>query len=103
MIERIDSVDGWMIGTVHWLTRKLQGYPVVMQKNTLSQLRHASKQRITTMLIAAVLVTIGYSRQKRAVDATDKHRTAAIFYGLGLLLILLAIHWPFRVEGAGWF
>lgn len=65
--------------------------------------RFYTVEHITTMLIAAVLVTVGYSRQKRATDATNKHRTAAIFYGLGLLLILLAIPWPFRVAGAGWF
>lgn len=65
--------------------------------------RFYTVEHITTMLIAAVLVTIGYSRHKRLTDATDKHRMVALFYGLGLLLILIAIPWPFRVAGAGWF
>ena len=65
--------------------------------------RFYTVEHITTMLIAVTLVTIGHSRQKRAADATAKHRTTAIFYGLALVLILLAIPWPFRIEGAGWF
>ena len=65
--------------------------------------RFYTVEHITTMLIAAVLVTIGYSRHKRLTDATDKHRMVALFYGLGLLLILIAIPWPFRVAGASWF
>ena len=55
------------------------------------------------MLIAIVLVTIGYSRSKRATDAVAKQRLIGIFYGLGLLLILASIPWPFRIAGAGWF
>lgn len=55
------------------------------------------------MLIAIVLVTIGYSRSKRAVDAVAKQRLVGIFYGIGLLLILASIPWSFRNLGAGWF
>lgn len=55
------------------------------------------------MLLAIALVTIGYSRSKRATDATAKQRLIGIFYGLGLLLILASIPWPFRIPGAGWY
>lgn len=55
------------------------------------------------MLIAIILITIGYSRAKRMSGATGKHKTVAIFMGLGLLLILVSIPWPFRGLGAGWF
>lgn len=55
------------------------------------------------MLIAIVLITIGYSRSKRATDTVLKQRHISIFYGLGLLLILASIPWPFRITGAGWF
>ncbi|HLL93912.1 MAG TPA: hypothetical protein VK404_02965 [Spirosoma sp.] len=54
------------------------------------------------MLIAIVLITIGYSRSKRATDAVKKQRLVGIFYGLGLVLILASIPWPFRIPGAGW-
>jgi uncharacterized membrane protein len=55
------------------------------------------------MLIAIVLITIGYSRSKRATDAVKKQRLVGIFYSLGLVLILASIPWPFRIPGAGWF
>lgn len=53
------------------------------------------------MLIAIVLITIGYSRSKRTTDAIAKQRLIGIFYGIGLLLILVSIPWPFRNLGAG--
>ena len=55
------------------------------------------------MLIAIILITIGYSRSKRATDAVTKQRLIGIFYGIGLLLILASIPWPFRIVGANWF
>lgn len=60
-------------------------------------------EHTTGMLVAIALITIGYSRSKRATDATTKQRLVGIFYGLGLLLILVSIPWPFRIPGAGWF
>lgn len=65
--------------------------------------RFYSVEHTAGMLIAIILITIGYSRSKRASDARDKHRLVSIFYGLGLLLILASIPWPFRIPGAGWF
>lgn len=65
--------------------------------------RFYSAEHTVGMLIAIALITIGYSRQKRALEAIAKHKTAFTFYGLGLLLILLSIPWPFRMLGAGWF
>ncbi|GAB4031238.1 cytochrome B [Spirosoma jeollabukense] len=65
--------------------------------------RFYSVEHTTGMLIAIVLITIGYSRSKRASDAVTKQRLVGIFYGLGLLLILASIPWPFRIVGANWF
>ncbi len=45
------------------------------------------------MLIGIVLITIGYSKSKRAKYATVKFRFAGIFYTIGLLLILSRIPW----------
>ena len=53
------------------------------------------------MLLAIVLITVGRSRSRRMSDNALKHRTVAIFYGIGLLLILVSIPWPFRNLGAG--
>jgi hypothetical protein len=65
--------------------------------------RFYTVEHTTGMLIAIVLITIGYSRSKRASDAVTKQRVVGIFYGLGLLLILASIPWPFRITGAGWY
>lgn len=53
--------------------------------------RFYSVEHTVGMLIAIVLITIGYSRSKRSSTDTTKHRLVSIFYGLGLLLILASI------------
>lgn len=46
------------------------------------------------MLIAVVLITIGYARAKRAVGSTTKgFRAIYVFYGIALVLILARIPW----------
>ena len=44
-----------------------------------------------TNIIAIALITIGWSRHKKKTDDTAKFKSIAIFYGLGLLLILSRI------------
>jgi len=53
------------------------------------------------MIIAIILITIGYSRSKRAPKPFN---VAFNFYIIALVLILIGIPWPFREAlGAGWF
>lgn len=53
------------------------------------------------MLIAIILITVGYSRSKRAPKPFN---VAFNFYLIALILILIGIPWPFREAlGAGWF
>ena len=44
-------------------------------------------------IIALVLITIGWSRHKKFVEGKKKFKSIAIFYGLGLVLILSRIPW----------
>ena len=44
-----------------------------------------------TNIIAIVLITVGWSRHKKFVEGKKKFKNIAIFYGLGLLLILSRI------------
>ena len=44
-------------------------------------------------IIAIVLITIGWSKHKKATTSESKFKTFSIFYGLGLLLILSRIPW----------
>jgi heme A synthase len=48
------------------------------------------------MIIAMVLITIGYSKAKKLQEDKRKFKTIAIFYIIALVIILAAIPWPFR-------
>ncbi len=56
-------------------------------------LRLFAVEHISVMLIAAVILTIGYSRQKRTEESAVKFKRISIFYGLALLLALSRIPW----------
>ncbi|WP_233524460.1 hypothetical protein [Mucilaginibacter conchicola] len=47
------------------------------------------------MLSAIVLITIGSAMAKRKFDDREKFKTILIWFGVALLVILLAIPWPF--------
>lgn len=47
------------------------------------------------MVSSIILMTIGSSKAKRQTDARQKFRTTAIYFTVGLVLILMAIPWPF--------
>lgn len=53
----------------------------------------------TMMLIAVIVAQIGFSISKRAPDDEKKFKKAAIFYTISMVLILLAIPWPFLKYG----
>lgn len=44
-------------------------------------------------IIAIALITIGWSRHKKFLEGKPKFKSIAIFYGLGLLLLLSRIPW----------
>jgi hypothetical protein len=44
-------------------------------------------------VLAIVLITIGWSRHKKFMEGKKKFKSIAIFYGLGLVLILSRIPW----------
>ncbi|KAA3437591.1 hypothetical protein [Rufibacter hautae] len=45
------------------------------------------------MVLAVILITIGYSKAKRQIGTNQGFKTMTIFYGLGLILILSRIPW----------
>ena len=65
--------------------------------------RFYTVEHISLMLVAIALITVGYSKSKRASTDRKKFGAIATFYLIGLILILASIPWPFRIEGAGWF
>lgn len=47
------------------------------------------------MVSSIVLMTVGSSKAKRQTDTRQKFRTTAIYFTIGLVLILIAVPWPF--------
>lgn len=45
------------------------------------------------MLLAIILITIGWSKHKKKISSNAKFKTITIFYGLGLILVLSRIPW----------
>ena len=67
-----------------------------------SVLRFFLVEHILLMIIAVILITIGYVKSKRAIVESKKYKLLVIYYSIALLLILAAIPWPFRGLGS-WF
>lgn len=66
-------------------------------------LRFFLVEHVGMMLIAIVLISIGYSKVKKASNSKSKLKKTLMFYGIGLIIILLAIPWPWQLLGAAWF
>ncbi len=45
------------------------------------------------MILAIVFITMGWSKHKKKANDSDKFKSFAIFYGIGLLLVLSRIPW----------
>jgi len=46
------------------------------------------------MIAALGLVHVGQVKIRRATDAAQRHKTAAVFFGIAVVVILLSIPWP---------
>lgn len=44
-------------------------------------------------ILAVILITVGWSRHKKFLEAKKKYKNIAIFYGLGLLFIVSRLPW----------
>ncbi len=56
------------------------------------------------MIIAALLITVGFSRAKRSVSSKKAFKSVYIYYLIGLALILLRFPWKYLSSiGSGWF
>ena len=56
-------------------------------------LRLTSLEHPFINILAIALITIGWSKHKKLAESTSKFKTFAVFYGIGLLLILIRIPW----------
>lgn len=62
-------------------------------------------EHIFGMVVGIVLIHLGFSAAKKNTEDTTKFKKLFWFTLIALLLILVTIPWPFRVEGVGrpWF
>lgn len=67
---------------------KFDDMGTVMKDSTL---RYWTVEHVVMMLIAIILITIGHSRSKKIAGGPGKHRTIAIFYGIGIIIVIVAI------------
>ena len=77
-------------------TRALSDFAAAMG-NTL--MRYFTVEHSLMMLVALALAHVGRALSRRAVDDRAKFRRAAIWYTLSLVLMLVAIPWPFLEPG----
>lgn len=66
-----------------------------MMKDAL--LRFYGVEHIIGMLIAVILITIGFSKAKK-----KGYKSIFVYYLAALVLILISIPWPFRIIGGTW-
>ena len=73
-----------------WFSALKEDAVGVMKEKSL---RLLAVEHPITMILAIVFITIGWSKHKKKTTDSAKFKTFAIFYGIGLLLILSKIPW----------
>jgi len=94
-----------LIGLIQWFTggfglKAIQnnGMGAVMKDGVM---RFFAVEHLMIMIIAIILVHVGYSFSKKNISDAKKHTKTTLFYILALLVMLAAIPWPFREAGMG--
>ncbi|MEQ3655668.1 MAG: hypothetical protein ABNH00_07375 [Dokdonia sp.] len=83
-----------LIGLVLWFVSP-RGMGALGEENLMkdSSLRSVAIEHPLLMIIAVVLITIGYSKHKKQRLSTPKFKKLAIFYTIGLVAVLAIIPW----------
>lgn len=86
----------WILGRFGLLTYvKPEG--VSMMKN--ATLRFYQMEHPVMMIVSILLITLGYGMAKKSVEDEKKYKKAFQYFMIALVLILIAIPWPFREVG----
>lgn len=66
--------------------------------------RFFTVEHILLMVVAIIFVTLGRKKAEKQTIPALKHKMILRYYGLGLIIIFVAIPWPFIYNvGAGYF
>jgi len=90
----------WTIGPIGIFKTENQSFADVM-KNPAT--RFFQVEHPVSMILAIVLITLGHGMAKKNVSDEEKYKKAFRYFVLALLLILVAVPWPFREIGRPWF
>lgn len=68
----------------------------------VSMFRSIAVDHFIGMLIAVVLVHMGYAKAKKAMNDPEAGRKQFLFYLIAFIIIMLVIPWPFLHHERGW-
>jgi len=78
-----------LIGIVLYFVSPLVQFNAGTMKNDTT--RYFTVEHWVMMIIAIVLITVGYSKSKKLVLPEAKHRVIFIFYGIAILVVIGAL------------
>jgi hypothetical protein len=81
---------GWYFMSPIYKTMKVTGMGMMMKN---AETRLLAVEHPIAMILAIVLITVGWSKHKKQTTDGAKFKTFAIFYGVALLLVLSRIPW----------
>jgi len=64
--------------------------------------RFFAVEHLLMMILAAAAAHVGRSQARKAAEAVQKHRRAALWYFLSFVLMLAAVPWPFTTNARPW-
>lgn len=90
----------FLIGLVTYFVR---GWANKWSGNIGEMMQHAAErffvlEHVVLMLVALILVHVGRRAVKKASVDRKKQSRSLLYFGLALIIILIAIPWPFREE-----
>ncbi len=101
-LQLLIGISLWFLGGFGYKQIKAFGMGPVMKD---SYMRFFAIEHTLLMLIAIVLIHIGKAQGRKAISDKAKHNRTMVYYLIALILILVAVPWPFRelFSGRGWF
>jgi hypothetical protein len=83
----------WMLGR-YGIFSYVKPEGISMMKDPY--LRFFQMEHPVSMILAILMITLGYGMAKKNVDDQTKYKKAFRYFMLALVLILAAVPWPFR-------
>ena len=92
LFAMISTHTQFLVGLILYFFSPMVNYSNIADAMSNATTRYWTVEHSVMMLFAIVLITVGHSRSKKAKDAVNKHRAIALYYGLAVLVILVAIY-----------